>query len=1011
MPEVTIYLPEKKKKKEKPKDDLIIPGTPTIDDVLAVPAQLLVKFYDLGTYKGQDGNWYELPLLTNNEDYTLETRNVVIDRAAYERRQQTDQYRFYKNDYEFAVQDMIDEFGADNDNYLERKPLKPIITESGDTIPPNIQTRDEWYRWDGVGVDTPLLHLEVIKDLDSSDTREEGEMYRWTNQDVDPGGLENTYADEINENQKNQTRIYGSDEEYGYVINGIWIRKAHLRIQEIGSSSTCVHNTVSKYYGNDEFVDGVACMDTVEGIFWNGFNTWRDRVRQGPNGPLEQLYKITKEPYYSADAYEDPILRFSPAKQTRCEVYLMPRRWFYYAHFASNDVIEELKENLENDNYDLTWVSGLDPVTYSTTNWIFYDTIRDPITNYHNIFCIWDRPPHDYKLPRRQDIFGYYTFTARTGKPIYTSLMSVLFEDNQYEFEDETLVHWSSKYQVYDESMMDETVLDSYRWFDELIDNGLEYSLTEEEIGGESTTVVRVTSTEELEDTTVGYLHNYFSWEDKGFYWEEYRTLEGSLIGCREGVNSLYIYNFIGHAVANDTYEDIWVFDKYGMASYAVTTNYYGWVDYSNYELVSDDLAEALDVMVVYRALWPSPIWMQTDDEACVPMRVTNPWICQKVGRGVQWDGNLLLGDTTLYFIATWLTLNRYINQSYFETYHWVYTPPHGGLFNFGYDEDPPAIRAGLCKPDNNPQYIRYYSPTDSTQVTELMIEGTDRQLWEMPLILETERTCYNANGKYQEDECLEFDKFWDKIFNSDMVQQNLEEIDKGNYPADNVGYFTGVSLTKEHSLVAIIKVDSSVYYVWREIDEGKDYGRTLRDFQINGYSMLPSVEHEGMMQYSFPLYGCMDMWNPKTQIGNILSVPLKYEGEYDETDAGCYRITNSIVCNTIDWDENSHDEYNGFRWWTYDANGSQVEIYLPWTYGGEGGSNIDIENPTIDKEEVFELEQPVLLMTYRKRARFDTGYYASFFANGNCSNPSDNSYTAISAENRNRDRYEDETV
>lgn len=990
MPEIKIKLAvdNKKKKKKVEEDEEIYPGIPQIDETLGAPASMLIKFFDLGTKKSGD-NWVELDDFFNNINKGIEEeeRTLELKRAVYEKRQQTNHYKFIKNKYDFLEDDVYEEFGDYNDKQFERKPLKPIIWLSDETNPQQIKERDDQYRWDGVGVNTPLIHVSLIKNQDS-ENEEEGDIYRWVNEDSDPGEiLVGGYAEKIPENKKNSTRIYGSTTELGYVIRNIWTRKAHLKIQEFGSHSTCVTNGQSWYPDNNEY-DGVQIVDMVEGIFWNNFNTYRTKDRSNS----EQLFKLTKTPYYDDEEFIEPILRFSPAKTTKVEVYIMPRKWWYYAHFDSEAVIEEQGGNIESHDIERNWrfttTDGRSVTDYGYYH--FYDTKRDPINNYHNVFCIWGRPPHDFLLPRRDDDIKDYG-DGKIGNYIPTSLISTVQAAPLFIYEGERdPQYYPASYFILTDPFTllpgNSSLGYQVAMWNYLMDNGGTFDQID------SYDIIRKAVV--TKNTTTGldpliYNNYYFAWNDLSYMYEIVKEPFDSAIGCKSSINSLYLYNFVGQMFADTWHSENFYYnvevrlpiligedaDNISMTRFLHDNPTKEWYNFRD--------------IYIYLHGWQSPVWLKTKNGA-VPHRATRPSINENIGTYVSMliDNRPLLESppqdptTTYNFDGMFYDVNRN-RRSFYETNHWVYTPPHGGLMKFGTDFE--TIQAGRCYPDVNPLTFTQY------------FQGS---MWYYPAYVVADRPLYDATDKYKEEECANFDKIWDKIWDNKLVQDRLGDLDKGIYPADNVPYMSGVGLTSEGSLVAIIKVDSTVYYVWRTKDEGiNEYVESAQSIQpknrfpYNRVSEVPSMDMDDAIQTTVPLYGCLEVWDDLRHLGHIRTFDWKYPLYYFDYHAGSCRHTNSIMCPTVTWTFNSHETFLGYNW---------DGFIFPWTYAYNGN-----EWPTISGEEVFELEHPVLLMTYRERARFDDGYHASFFANSNCANPVDESENTVEANKRNRDLYE----
>ncbi|MFX1253956.1 MAG: hypothetical protein ACFFCZ_20255 [Promethearchaeota archaeon] len=371
-------------------------GLPLDEEPLGGLSSLEIEFYNLWTRKNEEtGEWEDLPILDQEDNYTVTDKTLDLNKALYELRKEHHIYHFVNNIYLPTTEQLEEEFGKDNEKRFEREPLKPIILNDEDTNPPDVVERAELFRWDGIGVNTPLFHLELYK------TDDDKTLYKIGNPDYIEGFKENEVEYSTTERKKYSNNVkQKSDDKYTYVIKNIRERELAFSLKEFGSHSIQVTQTrhLADSGDPDEHWNTKGCIDGLHGIFWEQLDLWDTKTRDGSPTPK---YKITKTLDYEDDAVTDPIIKFKPSRKTKVEVFLAPRNWFFYSRFYSPDYAEEIEEGLE--DYDFTRIFHHEEYD-DNVGWIIHNVIRDEGSFYNHVFCIWDGPPHDFVLPRMGEL-------------------------------------------------------------------------------------------------------------------------------------------------------------------------------------------------------------------------------------------------------------------------------------------------------------------------------------------------------------------------------------------------------------------------------------------------------------------------------------------------------------------------------------------------------------------------------------------------------------------------------
>jgi hypothetical protein len=998
-------------------------GLPSDDGPLGGPSSLLVEFYDLWTKKNDEGEWIDISILDNEDSYETEERDIDLDKAVYSLRKEHHLYDFVKNEYLPAQEALEEEFGSDNENRFERKPLKPIIFDSEDTTPENVVERASLFRWDGMGVNTPLFHIELVKDNDNKT------IYKILNMDYIEGFEEDGEDYSTSERRRLSEKVTrpGNKNKYSYLVSNIFERKLHFTLKEFGSHSTMV----TQYLGNataestSDYTTN-ACIEGIHGIFWEQLDTWDAKDRSGN----DKNFKITKTLDYDADEYKEPILRFKPGMQTKLRIYLAPRNWFYYANYTSPDYIEEVEEGLEDLNFQRDFILG--DSTYPT-NISIHNIVRDEGWFYHNIFCIWDRPPHNLLLPRLDGLNEEEEEEIRhVGWEIPVSYTSEIVEFLREYWNSGTgyVVGDSVIRAIQDYSCGEEECIGIYICIEDHTsseDNKPGYGSPG--TGGESPGASAdtywvfmdtdppgpVPSSHYIESPIYKFYKNGSStkkqwWKptieefpyqedtvldtnlwshcDEGYQLEDYGEIS-EYTQAKSGIRSFYLYNFVngknGQSASDLAFDNSFLF--------ANNPQFY---DYSSSEFDWDWAWESKYGFIV---------WHKTSTGG-VPTKTRSPWISKRPGQKIAVAQNLVdpIQDITVeesiryglrtsgsnvYFENVGGTFfydddldRRNFYSSFYETYNWVYTPPNGGRFNFGDDyQTLSAVRASYPESDEDDLLYR----------RTVLFPGYYYYHYEFYRYTSNDRSLYNGGTEegvslYNEDECENFDSLWDKIENNGKILSYGATLDLGNNPSDPVPYLVGVAPALSEKLLAILKVDNDVFYVWRRNSEDVE---DMESFKISQNSANSTI-----------LFGCSEIYKPELQCGHLSTIN-------SGSIANSYRTVDKIKNYTVSWPGSSHDDFYGYTidYYRLVGYGDLQHVYienLPWYF-----KNMEnyYECPITPMEDIFELDITPVLMIYRERARFNSGYGATKWANVFHQNVSTGDTYEVAATLRNRDK------
>lgn len=1038
-------------------------GYPKELEVLGGPASLLVEFYDLWTKKDEEDNWIDLDLLDQEENYETVERNINLAQAVYELRPEHHHYKFIRNAYLPTQEQLEAEFGPGNENQFVREPLRPILFNKETTEPPNIKARAELFRWDGMGVNTPLFHMELVEDNDDKT------LYKIINGDYTEGFTEGEAPDEIeysSKERKNKTtgmKRKSTLNQYSFFVRDIRKRKLHFVLKEYGSHSICVHQCLGNKE-NDYTSDYTsnASIEGLHGIFWEQLDTWDAKARNGN----DKNYKITKTPDYDAEEYQGPILEFIPGKTTKLKVYIAPRNWFYYAHYYSPDFAEEIGEGLSDLKIQTAYVRETYGINYPL-GFVFHNVVRNEGNYYNHIFCFWDRPPHNLLLPRLDELNEETEGTIKhTGWKIPASWIGGLNNRilNTAEVPDYYNIWWSEGKQYAKGNIVGHGSEGSQCWLCEMPENPeLNYVWCEQGRRLYVCTVPHIatldnfpgcesishhpafvcdtlysspngssywkpidpphefglylnTGSDELYtgnppvyynggwalsdawnnhfvqcpqytffENGYSYMINwgesdfgdnpafdnivfnidYWSYCDEGYAKEDYGETS-QYTQAKNGIRGFYLYNFLNMA-RNWTSEGT-------VSTIKKTSQYAHWSGNVDW-----DIAEIF--------ISGFNIWHAVPNGG-VPSRVVIPKIDKFVGGeyySFRLDG-ILDFDVQTYPLPYYPMPHRddyplYTGGAFCNTvpsgkvtsscttFNWVYTPPNGGRFKFG-DDYSTLENVRIAYPEED---CSFYLRIESTYSTPSVIHGpfykyslANRDLYE---------------GSYDEDECENFDLIWNKIENNNEVVKYEDQLDLGSHPSDPVPYLVAVALAPQRKLLAILKVNSKSYYVWRR---NAELIEDLETFTARNNNYL-----------GHPLFGCREVFNEQYKTGHIST--------YDSYLPNKYRTIEKIKNCGVRFSESSHSTFLGYN---YDYSGESI-ANIPWFFG----TSLATENPITFSETIFTVTPNPVIIAYRERARFDTGIGATRWANVFHYNESTKATYGVSAENRNRDRSRNPTI
>jgi len=885
-------------------------GYPPVDDPLGAPAALEIQFFNLATVPDGDG-WKDNPALET--EVTAVNKTVELTKGAYGSRKQTDNTIYRKNAYLLSEQTIIDEFGPDNPDRFNREPLLPILIDDPDTNPPNNLDVDTYLRRDGIGVNTPIFHIELLKDTPpkSSLNYKEDKIIRGINVDLKRGIK--VYPNQYDYAKKyNDAKQYKTKEPLTFLIDNIWEPKANLSIEEIESASHFITSVISADENTDPLGMGYA-IDSVEGIFYNKFDTYlaKDRIynQDGDLTTFDARYKVTTEPSYSAAAYERAILQFTSGGILKIKVYMMPRNWLYYSRFYTSPVCNENGGGLEDLIYTwYNWSNYPNTPKEWTPNYLHYPALlRNEITNTTQLFALWGKPPHDYRLPRRDD-----------------------------ESIEDVYLHMDSSY------------LGGFCQFDYLGDPGywgydpITHTFIQGIYEGANPGDPWIALPEQCWESPFVFLHDSATsdnlyetstsdvrgFTNRGFFTvpeEQYdKFFDNSKYGwLRGGVRGLFLYSFPATAWVDSPSSDF----VFGLTSHAMNRNLPPTHRNSHYP----------------KNFGGHVFWHKTPD-GIVPHWYTRPWINHQVG--------LWHGQGTGYHFST--------NYEFYQTPSMVITPPDGGVMRFDTNTVSTTCRE-----------YRYGEYEGSQDIYDEINEDYS-MFWN-----ECDRKAYDGSI-YDEDEVTAFLRIWGRLADFQAVK---DIIDFDSEYIDNIPYMVGVAGAAEGSLLAMIKVEGGkTFYIWRVIDE-EEGEASIPLLPIAGGTTYYETEYDffgnpSYIDFWWPIFNCGEVWNQWTQTGNIktaydTTTPAEYNVSFIYRVPGLGRIATKIVHQYIWWPNDVLDTLFD------DGNPSPPDHGYSVPSGLSNPAPV-LSQPFVDTEDVFDLEMPVYLMTYREKALQDEGQSAT---------------------------------
>jgi hypothetical protein len=654
-------------------------------------------------------------------------------------------------------------------------------------------------------------------------------------------------------------------------------------------------------------------IDSVEGIFYNKFDTYlaQDRTYTGEEGQtiFSARYKITTEPLYTATAYKKAIFQFIAGGIVKAKVYMMPRNWWYYARFYATSVCEENGGGLADLSY--IWynrTSVYDP--WTPTYYHYPALIRAPIGNTTKLFALWGKPPHDYRLPRRDDdsIDNLYLHMDSSFLTGFCNF-DVLGNPGYWGYDPETHTYIQGRY---DNAPPGDT------WVS-LPEQCWESPFVFLHDAATSDTLYRTETTDIRGFSNRGFATYPVEAGDKFFDNSKYGWLRGAMRG-------LFLYNFPALAWVSGGPNDAYVFQLGGVA-------------------MDRNLPPIHTNSHFPREFGGHVFWHKTPN-GIVPHWYTRPWINQAVG--IWWgQGNYM---------------SRGKNCEFYQSPSFIITPPDGGVMKFDSTTEPITCREYKNDDDTGSQQI--YSDISECN-------------W--PSWNECSRKAYDGSI-YDEDEVIEFQKLWTKITN---FQAYKDEMDLDPEYVDNVPYIIGVAGAKAGSLVAIIKIEGGkTLYIWRAVDE-EEGEAPIPLLSIAGNTTYYETHYDDFghpyyWSYWWPIFNSGEIWNQWHQTGNIKTAydttsVTDYNVPIIQMVPGLGRIATKIVHQFISWPNDVLDTL-------FDESYPTSEYHYSVPPNMPGGVPI-LTQPSVDTEDVFDLEMPVYLMTYREQALRDEGQGATRWA------------------------------
>jgi hypothetical protein len=233
-------------------------------------------------------------------------------------------------DSKVPVDTISEEFGEDNENRWQRKPLLSIAP--GEPLEPPLEQdapdASSKYDWRGRWKVTDGFYNIFFELKDSN-----GETtYRGNANDLINTDYTTRDADEITDYQDTSLPAYDKDDIFGFVKKNNMIKKFDCAVTEIGTASIA-HYLSFRREGEGEDLNEIYheyCYDILtQQITKEGMNT--NIITSLFFVPFDtsdrENFKLTLEPYYNSEEYEGKPISLGK----EYEFYLAPRRWAYEA--------------------------------------------------------------------------------------------------------------------------------------------------------------------------------------------------------------------------------------------------------------------------------------------------------------------------------------------------------------------------------------------------------------------------------------------------------------------------------------------------------------------------------------------------------------------------------------------------------------------------------------------------------------------------------------------------------
>jgi hypothetical protein len=317
-------------------------GYPPIDDTVGAAPLCTFRFYNLGTrYNSEEDAWDDLDDIFETDAKTLGTlqytfnsgRLNIYKHYGFEAREHTQDYTFISNTYEIEVETIQGEFGSDNEDRWERRPLQLPNT----FVPLERGTFDDEYEWyapypddwseDGsvnseydrpnyyfIGDGCHDFRVELKSSQDGNDKFDISRELFLEEDMTGRGNVKDGIADDE-----------GNIKPLKYTWKNVRAGNFYLKCREVGNASVAHYVRV-----NDEEHSRWQIYEdmTQQGVFFYGFDT-------SDTGEEDSQFKITTECDPDADEVNGKIVK--TLERPDIQIFLMPRRIAYYARESGLD--------------------------------------------------------------------------------------------------------------------------------------------------------------------------------------------------------------------------------------------------------------------------------------------------------------------------------------------------------------------------------------------------------------------------------------------------------------------------------------------------------------------------------------------------------------------------------------------------------------------------------------------------------------------------------------------------